>query len=154
MIIGGWGKKSKKIADAGFFKCENCNNIATFEVHELANSISLYFIPVAKWSKKVYLVCSICQAGYELSESDTKKLLQETATLPDNITVAKIWNKMDSLFVKFTEGKKSLEGWDEFAIDELSKTYKEDDIEYILAHYNQGLIDSLDEQATHAREEK
>jgi len=144
MIIGGWGKKSKKVADAGLLKCKNCNNTAAFEVRELANTASLYFIPVAKWNKKTYLVCPICEAGYELSEDDTKKLMQEIASLPSNDISTEIWNKIDSLFVGFMKENKNLEEWNDFVKGELSKTYKKDDTEYVLSCYNQSLVDSMD----------
>jgi len=146
MIIGGWGKKSKKIADAGLLKCKNCNNTAAFEVRELANTASLYFIPVAKWNKKTYLVCPICEAGYELSEDDAKKLMQEIASLPSNDTSTEIWNKVDALFVGFMKENKNFEEWNDFAKNELSKHYKKDDAEYVLSCYNYNLLESIDKK--------
>ncbi len=144
ILIGGWGKKSKKIADAGLLKCKNCNNTVAFEVRELAKTASLFFVPVAKWSKKTYLVCPICEAGYELSENDTKKLLQEVASLPSNDVSTAIWNEIDSLFVKFMKENKNLEEWNNFAKETLSKNRKSDDVEYVLSCYNRDLADSLD----------
>jgi len=146
MIIAGWGKKSKKIADAGLLKCRNCNNIAAFEVRELANTASLYFIPVAKWHRKTYLVCPICKTGYELSEEGTKNFLQEIASLPSNDKSIELWNKIDVLFVKFMKENKNLEEWNDFAKEELSKENKIDDVEYVLSCYNRNLVDSLDKK--------
>ncbi|HED38013.1 MAG TPA: zinc-ribbon domain-containing protein [Ignavibacteria bacterium] len=144
MIIGGWGKKSKKVADAGLLRCKNCNNTAAFEIRELASTASLYFIPVAKWNKKTYLVCPICKAGYELPEDDVKKLMQEIVSLPSNDTSIEIWNKIDLLFVEFTKENKNLEEWNDFAKEELSKTYKKDDTKYVLSCYNKSLVDFID----------
>lgn len=146
ILIGGWGKKSKKIADAGLLKCKNCNNTASFEVRELANTASLFFVPVAKWNKKRYLVCPICEAGYELSEEDTKKLLQEIASLPSNDVSTEIWNKIDALFVRFMKENKNPEEWNNFAKEELSKSYKIDDVEYVLSCYGRDLVNSLDKK--------
>ena len=112
MIIIGWGKQSKKIADVGIMKCKNCNNYSAFEVRELASNIKLYFIPLVKWDKKTYLVCTTCDAGYELNEEGKKEILQETIKIPDNETSIEMFNKVDSLFVKYVEGKapKDLKG--------------------------------------------
>ena len=146
ILIGGWGKKSKKIADAGLLKCKNCNNTAAFEVRELASTASLFFVPVAKWNKKTYLVCPICEAGYELSEDDTKKLLQDVASLPSNDSAKEIWNKTDSLFVKFMKENGNIGEWNDFAKEELSKNHKSDDVEYVLSCYNRNLIESSDKK--------
>ena len=146
MLIGGWGQKSKKIADAGLLTCKHCHNTSLFELRELSKALSLYFVPIAKWNKKTYLVCSICDMGYELSENDTRKLLQEVVTLPDNNTLSEIWNKMDLLFTKFMNENKNLEGWSDFVKGVLSKWHKADDITYVLSCYNQGLLDSLDKK--------
>ena len=94
MIIFGWGKKSKKIADIGLMRCKNCNNISGYELRELSRRASLYFISVAKWNKKYYLTCPICDAGYEIEESKKNMVLQETAMLPDNNTALNIWNDL------------------------------------------------------------
>ncbi len=148
MIIIGWGKQSKKIADAGIMKCKNCNNYSAFEVRELANNIKLYFIPIAKWGKKTYLVCTICDAGYELNEEGKKEILQETIKIPDNKTSIEIFNKVDSLFVKYAESKamKDLKGWDREVKRELKgEGYREEDIDYILAIYAESLLDSIKE---------
>ena len=146
MLIGGWGKKSKKIADAGLLKCKNCNNTAVFDVRELANTASLYFVPIAKWNKKNYLVCSICGAGYELSEEDSVKLMQEIASLPSNNTSIEIWNRIDILFSGFIKEKKNLDGWNDFAKNELIKTQKRDDVEYVLSCYNRDLLESMNQK--------
>ncbi len=143
ILIGGWGKKTKKIADAGLIKCKNCNNTAAFEIRELANTASAFFIPVAKWNKKNYLICPICTAGYELSDDDKNKLLQEVATLPNNEIATSIWNELDALFVDFMNEKKDLEEWNKTALEKLEQKYKRDDLEYVLASFNQNLLESV-----------
>lgn len=144
MIIIGWGKQSKKIADAGIIKCKNCNNYSAFEVRGLASNIKLYFISVAKWNKKTYLVCTVCDAGYELNEKAKKEILQDVIKIPDNKTSIEIWNRIDSLFVEYTRRKKlkNLEGWDKYIKEKLIKeNYKEEDVNYILPIYAESLLD-------------
>lgn len=146
MIIIGWGKNSKKIADAGIMKCKNCNNYSAFEVRELTSNIKIYFIPIAKWGRKTYLVCTVCDAGYELNEENKKEILQETVKIPDNKTSIEIFNKADSLFVKYAEGKtpKDLKEWDREVKKGLEEEgYKEEDIDYVLPIYAESLLDSI-----------
>jgi len=108
----------------------------------MAHYASAFFIPIAKWNKKTYLVCPICEAGYKLSEDDTKKLLQDIASLPSSDISTELWNKIDVLFVKFMKENKNIEEWNDFAKKELSTKHKADDIEYVLSCYNQNLLDS------------
>jgi len=147
MIIIGWGKKSKKIADAGIMKCGNCNNYSAFEIRELSSKVSLYFIPIAKWKKKTYLVCALCDAGYELSEKNKEKILQETVKIPDNKTSIELYNKIDSLFVDYAERRKlkakDMKDWDKFIEKELEKEgYKKEDTGYVLSVYAKSLLDN------------
>lgn len=65
-IIFGWGKKGKPIGYVGIDKCPNCKNYVHFSIYEYSNRVNLYFVPVAKFNKKSYLVCPVCEAGYEL----------------------------------------------------------------------------------------
>lgn len=147
LLLFGWGKKSKKLADAGIMKCKNCNNYSTFEVRELAKNINVYFIPIAKWDKRTFLVCTICEAGYELTKEGREKILQEMMTIPDNKTSVEIFNKIDSLFVDYMKTKKEegFKDWDKHIKKELAKEgYKKDDIDYVLPIYAANLIDEPD----------
>lgn len=153
MIIGGWGEKSKKIADAGIIKCRNCKNNATFEVRDLVKSASLFFVPVAKWDKKTYLVCTICTAGYEISEEDKNKLLQDIASLPSNEISTQLWNKIDHVFIEFVKNAQTkgrslsepsfFEDWINLGKEEMQKEgFKKDDVEYVLGVFTKSLLNS------------
>ncbi|OGK35380.1 hypothetical protein A3F58_00040 [Candidatus Roizmanbacteria bacterium RIFCSPHIGHO2_12_FULL_37_9b] len=143
MIIAGWGKKSKKIADAGLHKCSNCKNIATFEIREMANYASAYFIKIAKWNKQTYLVCTICNAGFELTDEGKNELLKATIELPSNSDIVDIWNNINKLFVEYINNKKDINKWNEYALNEMSKkNYNKSSIEYVLTNYNNNLIDT------------
>ena len=123
LVLFGWGKKSKKLADAGIMRCKNCNNYSTFEIRELTKNINLYFIPIAKWNKRTFLVCTTCEAGYELTKEGQEEILQEVMKIPDNKTSIEIFNKADSLFVDYVENKKKkdFKGWDKHIKKELMK---------------------------------
>ena len=116
MIIAGWGKKSKKIADAGLYKCQNCKNTATFEIRQLTNYASAYFIKLAKWKKQFYLVCSVCNAGHKLTEEDKNELLELSVGLPSNSEITEIWKDIDLLFADYIKDGKDIEKWNEYAM--------------------------------------
>ena len=146
MLVAGWGKKSKKIADAGLYKCQNCKNTTTFEVVEISNYASAYFIKFAKWKKQFCLVCSICDATYELTEENKDKLLKFSVELPSNSEITDIWNDIDLLCVDYMKDNKDMEKWNEYVTHEMcKKRYKDFSVEYVLLHYNQNLLDSLKE---------
>lgn len=142
LILFGWGKKSKKLADAGIMKCKNCNNYSAFEIRELAKNINLYFIPIAKWDKRTFLVCPICEAGYELTKEGREKILQEVIKIPDNKICIEIFNRIDSLSIDYFEKKKDPKKWDSYIKKELIKEgNKKDDIDYVLPVYAESLMD-------------
>lgn len=66
-VIFGWGKKGKPIGYVGIDKCPNCRHYVHFSIYEYANRVNVYFVPVAKFNKKHYLVCPVCDAAYELT---------------------------------------------------------------------------------------
>lgn len=67
-IIFGWGKKGKKIGYIGIDKCQNCKNYVHFHIYEYANNVNVYFISIAKFNRKNYLVCPVCDVAYELTD--------------------------------------------------------------------------------------
>lgn len=131
-IFFGWGQNSKKIADLGLKECENCHNIVGFELREVSKTAKLYFVPIAKWEKKYFIVCPICEAGYEVNEFKKNKVIQETISLPDNETSINIWNELSELVTSdFQEFSKKKDIYD-YVKKELSKKgYDEDDILYV-----------------------
>lgn len=100
MVLFGWGRESVKISDAGILKCNNCKNYTTFEIRATARKVSLYFIPVAKWDRKYYLVCITCQYGFEIDEKSKNDILEDIKLLPNNIESGLIWNEIDNIFVE------------------------------------------------------
>lgn len=66
-VVFGWGKKGKNIGYVGIDKCPNCKHYVHFSIYEYSNRVNVYFVPVAKFNKKNYLVCPVCDAAYELT---------------------------------------------------------------------------------------
>lgn len=73
MIIIGFGKDAKKIADAGDHHCPRCHNQCLFQVVEIANRLAIFFIPAARWQKKYFLSCSICHYSYPLGREELEE---------------------------------------------------------------------------------
>ena len=96
--IGLWYQKTNKAltsrTNVGKLHCENCNNDTTFEIWELANTASfglfyLLWIPIIEADKKLYLICSNCKVGYEISEEDKTNLRENTISLSEMIKLVK-----------------------------------------------------------------
>jgi len=139
VLIWGWGNQYRKVADAGIMRCRNCRNYSTFEIRELAKNFKLYFIPVAKWGRRYYLVCNTCEAVYELENERLDQILSEISGIPDNETSLDIWNNIDILLTQMIKTNNT-EDWVEKIIPKLkARGYKEDEINHVLSVF----IDSL-----------
>ena len=97
-IIFGWGKKGKQVGYIGIDKCPNCRNYTHLFLYEYANNINIYFVPVAKFNKKLYLVCSTCDAAWELTEELKKEMLEVSVITLDVATTTYIWNEVVKFF--------------------------------------------------------
>ncbi|MGB4737020.1 MAG: zinc-ribbon domain-containing protein [Fuerstiella sp.] len=73
MIVFGWGSGAKQLGTGFVTTCDNCNNTNPFVVVESSKKITVYWIPVAKWSKHYFYVCPICSHGFAVP---TKELAQ------------------------------------------------------------------------------
>lgn len=147
MIIFGWGKKSKKIADVGLMRCKNCNNMTVFELRELSNKVSIYFIPVAKWKKQNYLVCPVCDAGFEIEENDKNDILNECIKLPDSKISLEIQDYIVDSFNKFDDKKDKLNNlMSSISEDLIKQGYKKDDISYVMVRFIDDITKKLEKE--------
>lgn len=104
MIITSWGKKAKLIGYIGIMKCPNCKNYTHFSLYELFSNIKLYFVTVAKYNKKRYVVCSICEAGLELNEEDYNALVSALPQRFNEMKTTEIWNYITDKINAHTDG--------------------------------------------------
>lgn len=96
MLFVGWGKKGKEIAYAGIEKCPHCRNWTHFAIFETTKRVTLYFVPVASWDRKAYLVCGTCETAWELEPSAVSKTLADSARLPPREQAEAIWRDLDA----------------------------------------------------------
>lgn len=143
MVIFGWGKRGKEIAYLGVNKCPNCKNYGHFALHELANQVRLYFVPVANFNKKYYMVCGVCDAAWEVDSDQKSRILRESVDLPSQSTVGSIWNELDGIFsdLSQTEQDTSTDLLGD-ALAELNKRYSEDHVGYVARLYFAMLTDA------------
>ena len=131
-VIFGWGGKLKHVADAGIAKCANYKNFAPHFIGKVKKAVRLYFVPVVPYSTKFYLVCSICQAGYEIPKDKVDELVAEVIRLPSNEEAAQIMNA----FASTIKGLANVGGNPEQVVNEAIATvtrmgYQENHVEYV-----------------------
>lgn len=79
MIIFGWGKDARHMGDGYVHTCQHCGNTNRFAVLEVKKKITLYFVPVIKWSHSYAYVCPVCSYGQELANQEQAQRLLAAA---------------------------------------------------------------------------
>lgn len=102
-FIFGWGKNSKEVGYIGLHKCAVCSDYSHFTIHEVANNVKVYFIPIAKFNKKRYVVCQKCQNGWELDEVNYLTLMKTSMTALSKEKTLELWNSISNSVVSFFE---------------------------------------------------
>lgn len=145
MIFYGWGKDLKQIAYAGVEKCPNCKNFGHFSLCENSSYASLYFVTVAKWNKKYFLMCELCQKGCEIDAAGKDELLRMTIAIPPKEHVAEIWNRLE---IAYTDAEampgdhtKAFAYTLNAALMQLKSAYSENHVAYVANRYAQWLKD-------------
>lgn len=142
-IIAGWGKDAKVIAYLGLRKCPNCRNYDHWQLHEVQKKVTAFFVPVAKWGAKYYMVCNVCQASYEMDSAQKQQLLKESLEIPPVETVMACWESLERAILKVTEGAdgnaaelmKAADAALLHAATQLEDKYPKHHVEYVCAVY-------------------
>ncbi len=67
--------KSKKLMHVGDYYCEKCKSVHPFYVCELVKKVTVLYVPVAKISSEYAVLCSKCESGYKLNDSQKARAL-------------------------------------------------------------------------------
>jgi hypothetical protein len=102
-IVLGWGKKGKLLGYAGIEKCPHCKNWAHFTIYEQSSNVRLYWVPVAKFNTKRFLVCSICDTAWELERDRARAMLAAGAALPEATTVTSAFKRCQQMLLSHVE---------------------------------------------------
>lgn len=145
MIVFGWGKDAKKIAYLGIVKCSRCRNYSHHFIYEVAKKINVYFIPVAKYDKKYFVACNVCNGGLEIEEAQKQEFLQKSLKIPEPNKVNAIWTACINTMNRYisTPDTASLPGDELFKniMNELKQTYQESEAWYVLSIFLEYLRD-------------
>lgn len=149
-VFFGWGDKAKDVGYVGIEKCPHCKNYTHFVLKEIAKSFSLYFIPVAKWNRKVYLVCPICEACYELDEENKKLYFDRMYQSLDPERTSQLWEDAIQCFLDYINDNHPDFSDDKNLIQMLDNTFNNlkgryGDSDYVRHIISQALICSVDE---------
>lgn len=93
-LLAGWGGTLKTLCNAGIEKCPKCKNWSVFEVVEASKKITVFLIPVAKYSRQIYLMCPTCEWGAELTDSAARELVSTSHGRPTTETTKRIWSEL------------------------------------------------------------
>ena len=142
MLIAGWGKDAKNLAFVGIHKCSHCNNYSPMSLYEVARKISIYFVPVAKFQKRYFVVCPVCDSSYELEAHKKNELLRESVELPDEETASNIWGDLSTWLEELSNRGEDPARIGEMAVRELEKEYDPKHVAYIVNCYRESGADS------------
>lgn len=139
IVFFGWGKKAKRLANAGIDKCVNCRNWSPMGVYARSSAVSLYFVSVAKWGTKFYLVCDTCDAGIEVDADTKTKLLRASADLPPTAEMKRIWAEIDERLTQYLaepqkEGVQCRPALD-FVIEAMTQKHNPSHIDYVASRF-------------------
>ena len=84
MILFGYRKGGKRIAYVGFHDCNNCHNLTNFYLYETSFRPTLYFVPIAKFNVKYFMMCSICEGGIEIDKEKALAVREENIDFDDS----------------------------------------------------------------------
>lgn len=143
MLFVGWGKKAREIGYAGIEKCPNCRNWTHFALFETKRKVTLYFVPVASWDAKTYLVCGVCEAAWELDSGARSETLAKSATLPPRDQAEVIWNATEAALVTALKAHPDQpEAAVESAKRNLYAKYIKQWVDYVMARRLAALVDA------------
>lgn len=65
-FIMGVNQERKEIGNQGPIVCGDCDRYGRYQIYMTYMCLSLFFVPVLKWSRKYYVELSCCHSLYEL----------------------------------------------------------------------------------------
>lgn len=73
-FICGINQEQKDLGSFGPYICGACGSYGRYQVYITYMCLSLFFIPIFKWSKKYYVQTTCCQSLYELDPEIGKRI--------------------------------------------------------------------------------
>ncbi|MCF2612033.1 zinc ribbon domain-containing protein [Fusobacterium perfoetens] len=82
-FVMGFGSKDELLKEVSF-RCTNCIN-EKFELHQMSNVFSFFFIPIFRFNKKFLIVCKNCKSIYRLKNESLEKVLETSNVTYDDV---------------------------------------------------------------------
>ena len=73
-FIMGINQEQKDLGSFGPYICGACGSYGRYQIYITYMCLSLFFIPLFKWSKRYYVQTSCCQSLYELDPEVGKRI--------------------------------------------------------------------------------
>lgn len=73
-IIFGTRRRVKKLHGRTLYHCNHCNNNEYWDIVQVAEWFTLFFIPIFPIQRQYYLMCPICSYGVKISSQEYKRL--------------------------------------------------------------------------------
>jgi hypothetical protein len=100
-FIGGGGKATQLVGTGYTLECPVCHNTRPWTLIKTENRVSVFFIPVARWSARFYAVCPVCSTAAPLRSRDEARHVLDTVQHPDPALAAEIVSRAADEGVRF-----------------------------------------------------
>jgi len=113
-FIFGWGKQGKKnYGSAAIVNCSGCFETGEWSLIEVYHYADIFFIPIAKYDNRYFLVCNNCgRKSFEIFD-DQVKVAKETAKAFHSFHKGKITGDELKQIINQNKDLKSIEAPDE-----------------------------------------
>ena len=93
-FICGINQEEKELGSFGPYICGACGSYGRYQVYITYMCLSLFFIPILKWSQRYYVRTSCCQSLYELDPEVGKQIQhgESVEIRPEDMTLIRRGN--------------------------------------------------------------
>lgn len=146
MLILSWAEKTKKVIDTTLDFCSICKRATPFEVRYEKKTAGAFFVSLASWDKKYYLVCGRCSNGFLIKQDKVDFALIKYSEAPDQLLATEIFKKIEKFFIN-GDYLKSLDfkSFNREITDNLKEEYNKKDLDFVLEVFNKMLLATLKE---------
>lgn len=146
MLILNWGEKTKKVTDTTLDFCSICKRATPFEIRYEKKTAGAFFISVASWNKKYYLVCERCSNGFSIKQDKVDFALVKYSEAPEQLLATEIFREIEKFFIDGDYIKSlDFESFNREISDKLKEEYNKKDVEFVLEVFNKMLFATLKE---------
>lgn len=129
-FVFGWGKKHKELGYLGIHRCSVCNSFAHFTINEVADKIKIYFIPIAKYNTKRFLVCGRCNNGLQLNAEAVNSLIADSLKSFTPEKTHEMWKEISEAIKNSDNSQETFDGY----LAQITQKYGESNYVYEHVH--------------------